>query len=102
LTFAHSNPIVEVEGRPLLEFKQLSEVAELIDSLAQFSPALNDKPRKGGVLEFVEYSLRSSICKDAQAAETRSTELGGQEKVMVEHRARMRALGIPWSPQRRK
>ena len=102
LTFSHSDPIVQVEGHPLIDFKQCSEVAEVIDSLVQFSPAHDNKLRKGSVLDFVEYSLRSSICKDPQVAETRSTELGGQEKVMVEHRARMRALGIPWSPQRRK
>jgi hypothetical protein len=103
-TFAHSDPIYQVDGRPLIDFKQCSEVAEQIDSLVQFSPTHNVKLRKGGVLDFVELSLRESICKDflVQVREVRSTELGGQEKVMVEHRARMRALGIPWSPQRRK
>jgi len=103
VTFAHSDPIVEVDGRPLIDFWQCRELAEQIDYLIQFSPPRCPGTRQD-VLAFVEYSLKSSTGDSASrgAAEARSAKLAGEERLMLEHRARMRSLGIPWSPQRRK
>jgi hypothetical protein len=92
-----------MDGHDLVDFKLCSELAEQIDCLAQFTPPRSHGTRQD-VLAFVEYSLKSSTSNDVLRAksEARSAELAGEEQSMLEHRARMRSLGIPWSPQRRK
>ncbi|KAH9029102.1 hypothetical protein EDB85DRAFT_1555024 [Lactarius pseudohatsudake] len=37
-TFVQSNPIMEVDGHALIEFKLLSELAEQVESIVQFTP----------------------------------------------------------------
>ncbi|KAH9967848.1 hypothetical protein BC827DRAFT_1263627 [Russula dissimulans] len=95
LTFARSNPIVEVDGHPLIEFKQCSALAEQIDTLVQFSPPHTRHGTRTDVLAYVEYSLKSSASDDCmRTAEARSTKLASDERFMVDHHRRMRALGI--------
>ncbi|KAI0255388.1 ras guanine nucleotide exchange factor domain-containing protein [Lactifluus subvellereus] len=103
VTFAHPNPIVAVDEHPLIDFWQCRELADQIDSLIRFSPPRCPGTRQD-VLAFVEYSLKSITSDSASraAADARSAKLAGEERLMLEHRARMRSLGIPWSPQRRK
>lgn len=92
-----------MDGRPLIDFWRCRELAEQIDSLVQFSPPHCPGTRQD-VLEFVEFSLKSSTGNSASRAdaEARGAKLAGEERLMLEHRARMRSLGIPWSPQRRR
>jgi hypothetical protein len=58
-SLAHSNPIVELDGHHLIDFKQCSEVAEQIDSLVQYSPPSTHDTTRSDVLANVEYSLKS-------------------------------------------
>ncbi|KAI0295804.1 hypothetical protein BC826DRAFT_272338 [Russula brevipes] len=92
-TFARCNPIVEVDGRPLIDFKVCSELAEQINTLVQFSPPSVRDAARPDVLAYVEYSLESStgdeILRDAEA---RSAELAAEEQSLLEHRARMRFI----------
>jgi hypothetical protein len=98
-TFAYSHPFFEVDGHPLIDFQQCSELAEQIDSLVQFSPPRNHRTRQDA-LAFVEYSLRSSTYNDD--SEARGAELAEEEQSMLKHRTRLRAFGIQWPLQRRK
>ena len=69
-TFAHSNPIIEVDDghHHLIDFKLCSELAGQIDSIAQFRAPLISKIRPD-VLEYVEYHLQSGLAlKDIHAA----------------------------------
>jgi hypothetical protein len=86
---------VEVDGHPLIEFKQCSALAEQIDTLVQFSPPHTRHGTRTDVLAYVEYSLKSSASDDCmRTAEARSTKLASDERFMVDHHRRMRALGI--------
>jgi hypothetical protein len=101
--FAHSNPIVEVDGHPLIDFKQCSEIAEQIKSLVQYSPSRTHHTAQPDVLAYVEYSLKSNSGDDAvRAAEERSANLVVEERKLFERREKMRILGLAWSPTRRK
>jgi len=83
LTFALSNPIVEVDGHPLIDFKQCSEVAEQIEALVRYSPRTPNTTRPD-VLAYVEYSLESSNNDDARrAAEERSADLASEEETLL-------------------
>jgi hypothetical protein len=104
-TFARSDPIVEVDGHPLIDFKQCIRLAEQIDTLAQYSPPHVRNATRPEVLAYVEYSLKSCTADDVlQKAEARSAKLVGEEQSMLDRRERMRLLGMAWSPhqQRRK
>lgn len=72
-TFAQSNPIVEVDGHHLIDFKLCTELARQIDSIAQYSPPVSPPPVSSeirpDVLEYVEYHLQSDLAlKDLHAA----------------------------------
>jgi hypothetical protein len=92
-TLAHCNPIVEVDGRPLIDFKVCSELAEQINTLVQYSPPSIRDAARPEVLAYVEYSLESSAGDDIQRdTEARSAELAIEERSLLEHRARMRFI----------
>ena len=97
-TFAHSDPIVEVDGHPLIDFKQCIRLAEQIDSLLQYSPPrVRTVP---DVVAHVEYSLKSCVSDDQTLA--RSHRLTSEEQTLVDRRERMRLLGMTWSPHSRR
>ena len=76
---ANSNLIVEVDGHPLINFRQCSEAAEQIEALIQYSPPTH-KTARPDVLAYVEYSLKSSDGDDTQrSAEERSADLASEE-----------------------
>jgi hypothetical protein len=92
-----------VDGHPLIDFKQCSEIAEQIESLVQYSPPRTRDSTRPDVLAYVEYSLRSSSGDDAlRAAEERSANLVLEEQSFLDRREKMRRLGLPWSPPRRR
>ena len=100
LTFADSsNPIlVEVDGHPLIDFKQCSKVAEQIESLVQYSPPPTHDTTRPDVLAYVEYSLKSRSRDDTlRMAQERSSNLAGREQSLLEQQKKMQALGFPWS-----
>jgi len=90
-SFAHSNPIVEVDGHPLIDFKHCSEIADQIDSLVQFSPPRAYGATRPDLLAYVEYCLESSRGDDVlRNAEERSVLLADEERV----REKMIGLGF--------
>ncbi|KAI0003230.1 hypothetical protein BJV74DRAFT_881692 [Russula compacta] len=102
-TFANDNPIVVVDGHPLIDFKQCSMLAEQIDSLVQYSPPRFRHTMRQGVLEYVEYSLKSRDSENTRSSvERRAVELADVERTWNEQRERMLANGMRWSLQRRK
>ena len=81
-----------MDGHPLIDFKQCSEVAEQIEALVQYSPTHNTT--RSDVLAYVEYSLKSSNGDDARrAVEGRSANLAIEE---LEQR-NSRSLRFAWS-----
>jgi hypothetical protein len=93
---------MEVDGHPLIDFKQFSELAEQVDSIVQYTPPRVEHATRQDVLAYIEYCLKSSAGGDASQASTevRSAKLALEERKMLETRARMRSLGLPWSPPR--
>jgi len=103
LSFACSNPIVEVDGHPLIDFKHCSKIAEQIDSLVQYSPPRTRHTTPSDLLAYVEYSLKSSRSDDVlRNAEERSAHLAAEERVFDAQRKKMIGLGFPWFPPRRR
>jgi len=86
----------------LIDYKQFSKLAEQVDSIVQYTPPHIEHATRQDVLEYVEYSLRSSTSGDTSHASTeaRGAKLALEERKMLETRARMRSLGLPWSPPR--
>ncbi len=103
-SFAHSNPIVEVDGHPLIDFKHCSEIADQIDSLVQYSPPRARNATRADLLAYVEYCLESSRGDDVlRNSEMRSAHLADEERVLFAQRKKMIGLGFRWSaPRRRK
>jgi hypothetical protein len=101
-SFARSNPIVEVDGHPLIDFKYCSKIAEQIDSLVQYSPPRTHHATRPDLLAYVEYSLKSSRSDDLRNVEERSARLADEERVFDAQRKKMMGLGFPWSPPRRR
>lgn len=98
-TFSLSNLIIEVEGRPLIDFKQCIRLAEQIDTLVRYSPPLDRSAMRPEVLAYVEYTLKSCDRADAlRWVEARSIELIGEERSLLDRRQRMRSLGMTWTP----
>jgi hypothetical protein len=98
-SFAHSDPIVEVDGHHLIDFKYCSKIAEQIDSLVQYSPPRTHHTTRPDLLAYVEYSLKSCRSDDVlRNAEKRSARLANQEQVFDTKRK----LGLAWSPPRRR
>jgi hypothetical protein len=100
-SFTHSNPTVEVDGRPLIDFKLCSKVADQIELLVQYSPPRVHHTTRPDVLTYVEYSLKSRRGDDMRVAQERSSNLAGKERSLLEHRQRVRSLGFVWSPRRK-
>lgn len=102
-SLAHSNPVIEMDGHPLVDFKQCSKVAEEIEALVQYSPPRTRDATRPDVLAYVEYSLKSSNGGEVvRAAKERSAELAREEQFILEQRKKVQALGSRWSPPRRK
>ncbi|KAI0295809.1 hypothetical protein BC826DRAFT_1007733 [Russula brevipes] len=98
-TFAHFNPIVEVDGHPLIDFRLCRELAEQIDTLVQYSSPRVDSETRQDVLEYVEYNIQSSSADNAASGvEARGAELAREEQAMLTQRERAQALGRPWLP----
>jgi len=80
-TFAHSNPIVEVDGHHLVDFKLCSELAMQVDFIAQYSPPPMRSQIRPDVLEYAEYHLQSSLAlKDPYAAVVRTVKHAGKAR----------------------
>lgn len=92
---------MEVDGHILIDFKHFSELAEQVDSIVQYTPPRVEHATHQDVLAYAEYSIKSNNGGDAEH-EALGAKLALEERKMLEHRARMRSLGIPWSPPRRK
>ena len=102
-SFVQSNLIVEVDGHHLIDFQQCSKVAEQIEALVQYSPPRTCNTTRPDVLEYVEYSLKSSNGDGVmRAINERSAKLAAEERSFLEQRKKMQALGFPWAPPRRK
>ncbi|KAF8496699.1 hypothetical protein F5888DRAFT_1832576 [Russula emetica] len=104
-SFAHSNPIVEVDGHPLIDFKHYSmiAIAEQIDTLVQYSPPRTRHTTRPDLLAYVEYSLKCSRSNAVlRNAEERSARLAEEERVFYAQRKKMTGLGFAWSPPRRR
>ena len=102
-SFAHSNPIVEVDGHALIDFKHCSEIAEQINSLAQYSPPRTRHKTRPDLLAYVEYSLKISHSDEVlRNVEERSARLAGEEQGFHAQRKKMPGLGFLWSPPRRR
>ncbi|KAF8497030.1 ras guanine nucleotide exchange factor domain-containing protein [Russula emetica] len=102
-SFAHSNPIVEVDGHPLIDFKQCSKIAEQIDSLVQYSPPRTHHTTRPDLLAYVEYSLKCSRSNAVlRNAEERSARLAEEERVFCAQQKKMTGLGFAWPPPRRR
>jgi hypothetical protein len=98
-SFAHSDPIVEVDGHHLIDFKYCSKIAEQIDSLVQYSPPRTHHTTRPDLLAYVEYSLKSRRSDDVlRNAEKRSARLANQERFFDAKRK----MGFAWSPPRRR
>lgn len=97
-TFANASPIVEVDGHPLIDFKQCSRLAEQIDSLVQYSPPRIRHTMRQEVLEYVEYSLKSRASEDTRSTVERlGAKLAGDERTLKERRESFQAAGLRWS-----
>jgi hypothetical protein len=81
-TFAHSNPIVEVDGHHMIDFKLCSELAEQIDSITEYSPPPVSAEIRQDVLEYVEYNLQQSLAIKASSAAVvrKATRLATKER----------------------
>jgi hypothetical protein len=102
-SFAHSNPIFEVDGHHSIDFKHCSMIAEQIDTLVQYSPPRTRHTTRPDLLAYVEYSLKSSHGDDVlRKAEERSVRLADEERVFYAQRKKMIGLGFPWTPPRRR
>jgi len=94
-SFALSNPIVLVDGHPLIVFKHCSEIAEQIESLVEYSPPRTRHTLRPDVLAYVEYGLKSSRDENVLPnAEERSVRLAREEKEISSRRENMRGLGF--------
>ena len=99
-TFANSDPTVEVDGHYLVDFKLCSELAEQIDSAAEYSPPPVSSEIRQDVLEYVEYHLQSSLATNPSiAAAARSARLAKKKRSSVHSkRETKRSLGELRSP----
>ena len=95
---------MEVDGHPLIDFKKVSELAEQVDSIVQYTPPRVEHATRQDVLAYIEFSLKSSTSGDGSRAsmEALGAKLALEERKMLETRARMRSLGVPWSPPTRR
>jgi len=88
-TFVRGNPIVEVDGHPLIDFKQCIRLAEQINSLVQYTPPRVQSATRPEVLAYVEYSLMSCVGNDVlRNVEARSAQLVGEELSSHDHQMR--------------
>ena len=103
-TFVQSNPIMEVDGHPLVDFKLLGELADQVDEIVQYTPPRIEHTTRQDVLAHVEYSLKSHLKDDTltPSIDDLSAKRALEESKMLETRERMRSLNLPWSPPRRK
>jgi hypothetical protein len=93
---------MEVDGHHLVDFKLFSELAYQVNEIVQYTPPRIEHARQD-VLAHVEHSLKSNISGDADASiKERSAQRVQEESKMLETRERLRSLGLPWSPPRRK
>ena len=103
-TFVQFNPIVEVDGRPMVDFKQFSELADQVNEIAQYTSPRTEHVTRPDVLAYVEYSLKSNMKDDTLTPSI--NDLGAkralEESKMLETRERLHSLMLPWSPPRRK
>ena len=72
-----------MDGHPLIDFKQFSELAEQVDSIVQYTPPHIEHATHQDVLEYVEYSLQSSTIGYASRA---SMEALGAKLALEERR----------------
>ena len=102
-TFVESNPIMEVDGHPLVDFKLFSELADQVNELDQYTPPRIEHTTRQDVLAHVEYSLKSHMKDDTLTPSINdlSAKRALEESAMLVTRERLRSLGLPWLPPRR-
>ena len=95
---------MEADGHPLIEFKVFSELAEQVDTIVQYTAPPVENVTRQDVLGYVEWSLKSSPSGETMDTSMNelSTKRAQEESRMLETRERLRSLGQPWSPPRRK
>ena len=93
-----------MDGHPLIDFKLLSEIAEQVNEIVLYTPPRLEPAMRQDVLAYVEYSLKSSPSGETMHTSMNelSTKRAQEESRMLETRERLRSLGLPWSPPRRK
>ncbi|KAF8273843.1 hypothetical protein EI94DRAFT_1715048 [Lactarius quietus] len=101
--FVQSNPIMDMDGHPMIDFKLLSELAWQVDTIVQYTPPRIGHAARQDVLAYVEYKLKSSSSDDASP--TSMNDLGAkwtlEESKMLDTRERLNSIGLPLSPPRR-
>ncbi|KAF8266619.1 hypothetical protein EI94DRAFT_1786854 [Lactarius quietus] len=91
-TFVHSNPIMEVDGHPLIDFKLLSELAGQVNTIVQYTPPPIEHAARQDVLDYVEHSLKLSSSGDASPTSMNdlSAKRAQEESKMLETRERLK------------
>jgi len=95
---------MEVDGHPLIDFKLLSELAGQVNTIVQYTPPPIEHAARQDVLDYVEHSLKLSSSGDASPTSMNdlSAKRAQEESKMLETRERLKSIGLPWSPPRRK
>ena len=95
---------MEVDGHHLVDFKLFGELAEQVNDIVQYTPPRIEHATHQDVLAHVEYTLKSHVKDDTvePSINDLSTRRVQEESKMLETRERLRSLGLPWSPPRRK
>ena len=94
-----------MEGHPLIDFKLLSELAEQVNTIVQYTSPRIEPAMRQDVLAYVEWSLKSSPSGEnlhTESINNLSTKRAREESGMLETREKLRSLGLPWSPLQRK
>jgi son of sevenless-like protein len=93
-------PVIESEGRPLINFKRFMKLASSIREVLQFKVPSLAKQQNPGVIAYIETHLRSAPTDAAlDALEKRSRALAEQEEKLRELRLpELRALGFATDP----
>ena len=95
---------MEADGHPLVDFKLFGELADQVNEIVQYTPPRIEHTTRQDVLAHVESSLKSHIKDDAltPSIDDLSAKRALEESKMLGARERLRSLGLPWLPPRRK
>ncbi|KAI9457793.1 hypothetical protein BJY52DRAFT_1223704 [Lactarius psammicola] len=74
-TFVQSNPVMEVNGHSLIDFKLLGELAEQVDSIVQYTPPRIEHATRQDVLAYIEYNLKSGYPSNSDDASSYNNDV---------------------------